>query len=138
MIRKYKDEDWAMIKDAVEPFSPLLPSDSFLHIADRSVAVTGMEGDEVMACGGITFTSNTEGLVWVKVSEKCKRNAYKWARTIRETFSIMLESVDVDVATYVLKGFCKGDKLARMIGLRKTDKTEEYNGQIYIKYTAVT
>ncbi|GAH06032.1 unnamed protein product [marine sediment metagenome] len=62
MIRKYKDEDWAMIKDAVEPFSPLLPSDSFLHIASRSVAVTGMEGDEVVACGGITFKNNTKGL----------------------------------------------------------------------------
>ena len=138
MIRKYKDEYWAMIKDAVEPFSPLLPSDSFLHIADRSVAVTGMEGDEVMACGGITFVSNTEGLVWVKVSKKCRQNAYKWARTIKETFSIMIDSVDVTVATYVLKDFCKGDRLARMIGLFKTDKTEEYNGQTYYKYTAVT
>ena len=137
-IRKYKDEDWAMIKDAVEPFSPLLPSDSFLHISERSVAVTGTEEGKVMACGGITFINNTEGLVWVKVSKQCRKNAYKWARTIRETFSIMIDSVDLNVATYVIDGFCKGDRLARMIGLSKTDKTEEYNGQIYYKYTAVT
>ena len=138
MIRKYRDSDWKAITDAVEPFSPLIPSDAFKDIAKRSVAVTGVEGGEVMACGGITYISNTEGLVWVKVSEKCKRNAYKWARTIRETFSIMLDSVDVNVSTYVLEGFCKGDRLARLIGLKRTKEIEEYNGQIYIKYTAVT
>ena len=138
-LRKYKDEDWAMIKDAVEPFSPLLPDDSFLHIADRSVAVTGTERNEVMACGGITFTSDNTGIVWVKVSKKCRRAAYAWARTIRETFNAMMDSIeDLEVSTYVVNGFCKGDKLARMIGLKKTDKSEEYNGQIYYKYTAVT
>ena len=137
-LRKYKYEDWAMIKDAVEPFSPLLPSDSFLHIAERSVAVTGTEDGKIMACGGITFTSNTEGLVWVKVSKQCRNNAYKWARTIRETFSVMMDSVDLTVSTYVVNGFCKGDKLARMIGLSKTGEKEEYNGNIYYKYTAVT
>ncbi len=138
-LRKYKDEDWAMIKDAVEPFSPLLPSDAFLHIADRSVAVTGTEGDMVMACGGITFLNNSEGLVWVKVSKQCRKSAYKWARTIRETFRVMMESIeDLEVSTYVVNGFCKGDKLARMIGLKKTGRTEMYKGNLYYKYTAVT
>lgn len=136
-LRKYKDEDWLKITDAVEPFSPLLPSDSFLHISQRSVAVTGTEDGEVMACGGITFLNNTEGLVWVKVSEKCKQSAYKWARTIRETFFIMMDSVDLNISTYVLKGFCKGDKLARMIGLKKTGETEENNGNLYYKYTVI-
>ena len=138
-LRKYKNSDWQEIKDAVEPFSPLLPSDSFLHIAERSVAITGVEDGEIMACGGITFLSNTEGLVWVKVSKQCRKQAYKWARTIRETFSVMMESIDLlNVSTYVVNGFCKGDRLARMIGLKKTDKTEKYKGNIYYKYTAVT
>jgi hypothetical protein len=138
-IRLYKDSDWELITDAVEPFTPLLPDDSFLHIAERSVAVTGTEANEVMACGGITFLNNTEGLVWVKVSKGCRKSAYKWARTIRETFRVMLESVgDLKVYTYVLDSFCKGDKLARMIGLTKTDETATHNGKIYYKYTAVT
>ncbi len=138
-LRKYKDEDWAMIKDAVEPFSPLLPDDSFLHIAERSVAVTGTEDNKVMACGGITFLNNTEGLVWVKVSKHCRKSAYKWARTIRETFSAMMESVeDLEVSTYVVNGFCKGDKLARMIGLKKTGETQKHKGNLYYKYSAVT
>ena len=50
----------------------------------------------------------------------------------------MKDSVeDLKIYTYVIKGFCKGDKLARMIGLKKTDEYEEYNGNIYFKY-AVT
>ncbi len=112
-LRKYKDSDWQEITDAVEPFSPLLPNDTFLHISDRSVAITGVEDGKVMACGGITFTSNDTGLVWVKVSEKCKRAAYTWARTIRETFTIMMASIeDLKVSTYVVKGFCNSGHLA--------------------------
>ena len=87
----------------------------------------------------ITFTSNNTGLVWVKVSTKCKRAAYTWARTIRETFIIMMESIEnMKVSTYVVQNFCKGDRLARMIGLKKTGETEEYQGNTYYKYTAVT
>ena len=132
-MRLYEDSDWLEIKDAVEPFSPLLPNDS---VSKRSLAVTAIEGGEIMACGGITFISDTEGLVWVKVSEKCKRSAYRWARTIRETFTAMIESIgDIDVSTYVVKDFCKGDKLARMIGLKNTGTFREYKGNKYYKYT---
>ena len=138
-LRPYKDEDWKAITDAVEPFSPLLPGDSFADIAKRSVAVTGMEDGEIMACGGITFTSNDEGMVWVKVSTKCKRSGYTWARTIKEVFNAMMDSVaELQISTYVLSDFCKGDKLARMIGLKKTSEKEEYKGNKYYKYTAVT
>ncbi len=133
ILRLYKDSDWSEIKDAVEPFSPLLPNDSF---SDRSVAVTAIEDDKIMACGGITFISDTEGLVWVKVSKKCRRAAYKWARAIRETFTVMLDSIgDIEISTYVVKDFCKGDKLARMIGLKNTGKFQEYKGNIYYKYS---
>lgn len=132
-MRLYEDSDWLEIKDAVEPFSPLLPNDS---VSERSLAVTAIEGGEIMACGGITFTSDTEGLVWVKVSQKCKRSAYRWARTIRETFTAMIESIgDIEVSTYVVKDFCKGDKLARMIGLKNTGIFQEYKGNKYYKYT---
>ncbi|KKN12021.1 hypothetical protein LCGC14_1020690 [marine sediment metagenome] len=132
-MRLYEDSDWLEIKDAVEPFSPLLPNDS---VSERSLAVTAIEGGEIMACGGITFISDTEGLVWVKVSQKCKRSAYRWARTIRETFTAMIESIgDIEVSTYVVKDFCKGDKLARMIGLKNTGIFQEYKGNKYYKYT---
>lgn len=135
-LRYYKDSDWPEINDAVEPFSPLLPNDSFLHISERSVALTGLEKGKVMACGGITFINNEEGLVWVKVSKKCNRKAFTWARTIRETFAIMMDSIeDLKVSTYVVRDFCKGDKLARMIGLKRTGETVEHNGNIYYRYS---
>ncbi len=132
-LRLYKDSDWSAIKDAVEPFSPLLPNGSF---SERSLAVTGIENDKIMACGGITFLNDTEGLIWVKISEKCKHSAYRWARTIRETFTAMTDSIgDITISTYVIEGFCKGDKLARMIGLKNTGKFQEYKGNKYYKYT---
>lgn len=131
-LRLYKDSDWSAITDAVESFS--LTND--LLIAHRSVAVTGIEDGRIMVCGGITFIADNEGLVWVKVSAKCRRAAYTWARTIRETFTAMMDSIgDIKISTYVAKDFCKGDKLARMIGLKNTGKSRKYKGNTYYKYT---
>lgn len=133
IVRLYKDSDWSEIKDAVEPFSPLLPN---LQIEKRSVAVTAIEDGKIMGCGGITFISDTEGLIWVKVSKKCRKAAYTWARTIRETYTAMVDSIgEIKISTYIVKGFCKGDKLARMIGLKKTGEFQEYKGNIYYKYS---
>lgn len=135
-LRAYKVEDWSMITDSVEPFSPLMPTEEFLDMVKNGVAVTGIENDVVMACGGITYTSEDAGIVWVKVSEKCQ--GYGWARTIRETFRIMMEIIgSLRISTYILNGFFKGEKLAKLIGLEKTSETEKYKGNIYNKYTAV-
>lgn len=134
IMRLYKDSDWSEIKDAVEPFSSLLPN---LQVGKRSVAVTAIENDKIMGCGGITFISDTEGLVWVKVSKKCRKAAYRWARTIRETYTAMVDSIgEIKISTYIVKDFCKGDKLARMIGLKNTGKFQKYKGKIYYKYSA--
>jgi len=138
-LKKYTDEDWIAIKDAVEPFAPLELPEEFVGIANRSLAVTGLEDGEVMACGGITFLSNDEGVVWCKVSEKCRKNAYGWARTIIDSFRIMMESVEnLKVVAYVTKDFCRGMKLARTIGLKDTGELLEYNGKTYHTYSTVT
>lgn len=136
ILREYDVKDWLKIDDAVEPFSPLVPTKNFVEMAKHSVAVTGVEDGVVMACGGVTYTNDTEGMVWVKVSKKCLRQSYRWAKTIRQVFDIMKKSVgNLRISTYVVSDFCKGEKLARMIGLTKTEESEEYNGNIYYKYT---
>ena len=133
IMRLYKDSDWSEIKDAVEPFSPLLPN---LQVGKRSVAVTAIEDNKIMACGGITFISDTEGLIWVKVSKKCRKAAYRWARTIRETYTAMVDSIgEIKISTWIVKDFCKGYKLARMIGLKRTSESQKYKGNIYYKYS---
>ncbi len=135
-FREYKVEDWSKINDAIEPF---MPATLINEVNERGIAITAIEDGCMMACGGIVYTNSTEGIVWVKVSQKCLRKPLRWARTIRETFRLMKESVgDLQISTYILDNFCKGEKLARLIGLKRTDKTEEYNGNIYNKYTAVT
>lgn len=137
-LKEYEVDDWIKISDAVEPFSPLMPTDDFIEMTKRGVAVTAVEKDEVMACGGIVYINDNEGIVWVKVSRKCFKQSYRWARTIKETFGIMMKAVgDLRISTYVISEFCKGDKLARLIGLKRTDETEEYNGNIYYKYAVI-
>lgn len=135
-LREYEIEDWSKIDDAIEPFIPPVPIEDFLKMTKRGVAITGVEDGEIMACGGIAYTNDKDGTVWLKVSRKCA--GYGWARTIRETFGLMKESVgDLRISTYILENFCKGEKLARLIGMKRTDETEEYNGNTYNKYTVV-
>jgi hypothetical protein len=129
-VREYRQEDYFAIQDAVEPFCTTEGDASLLG---NGIAVTAIDGD-AMACGGIAYTEEG-GIVWVKVSMKCKDKAYAWARTIKEIFNLMIESVDVPVSTYVLKGFCRGDRLARSIGMKKTNEIREVNGNVYYKYT---
>lgn len=137
-LREYEPDDWTKIDDAVEPFMFLEPFGNFNDIVQRGIAVTAVEDNIIMSCGGVAYVDNDEGIVWVKVSKKCFRQPFRWARTIRETFSLMAKSLgSMKIVTYILKDFCKGEKLARMIGMEKTDRTYEFNDNTYIRYTVV-
>lgn len=134
LFEEFKTEDWLKIEDAVEPFAYI----ESLEILFKGVSVTAVEDGEVMACGGIVLESETEGTIWCKVSKKCLGNSFSWARIMKEAFALMMDTIgDVKISTYILKGFCRGDKLARLIGLKKTDETKIYNGNTYYKYTEV-
>ena len=137
-VQLYKKGDWSRIKDAVEPFMHLRDGDEFDAIVARGIAVTAMDNDKAIACGGVTFFNNHEGAVWVKASRDCTKIPITCARMFKETFALMVESIsNMKISAYVLEGFCKGEKLARLINLKKTDETQKYNGNIYSKYTAV-
>ena len=129
MLREYKVADWTAIQDSVEPFSAV---EGDLDVTTQGIAVTATDGD-VMACGGICYAGD-EGVAWMKMSRGCRKNAYMWARTIKEAFKLMIESVDVKVHTYILNGFCDGERVARAIGMKRTDETEILNGNTYYKY----
>jgi len=138
ILKKYEIEDWVKIDDAVEPLVYMESSDDFNEVVQRGIAVTAIEDGVVMSCGGIAYVNEKEGIVWVRVSRKCLRQSFRWARTILEAFRIMTDSIgDLHISTYVLGDFPKGDKLARMIGLYKTGETERYKRNTYYKYTAV-
>ena len=100
--------------------------------------MTAIEDGKVMACGGIVLESETEGTIWCKVSKKCLGKSFSWARTMREAFSLMMDTLgELKISTYILGGFCKGEKLARLIGLKKSNETETHNGNTYYKYTVI-
>ncbi len=135
-LNEYTNGDWDKITDSVEPFTVL--GKDFNEIVARGIAVTAVEDGKVMACGGVTFMTDKEATVWVKLSKDCSKRYIMWARTIKETFRLMTESVgDVEVCTYILDKFCKGEKLAKLINMKKTDETAENNGNIYNKYSVV-
>ena len=135
-LRGYEVDDWEKIEDATEPFMPKVAIEDFL---ERGIAVTGIENGKIMACGGIMYFNNDSGAVWLKASKECLLRPISWAKVIYRTFTIMKKSVgSLDIYTYVLDGFCRGDRLARLIGLEKSDETEEYKGNIHHKYTAVS
>ena len=134
LFKEFKIEDWFKITDAVEPFAYVETVETLLE----GISTTAVEDGEIMACGGIVLESETEGTIWCKVSKKCLGNSFSWARTMKEAFGLMMDTIgDVEISTYILKGFCRGDKLARLIGLKKTDETQIHNGNTYYKYTEV-
>lgn len=137
-IREYKTGDWSGVEDAVEPFVPIVNDGEFDVIASHGIAVTATDGDKVMAVGGVTLQNDKEGMVWVKISQQCAKRPVMWARVIEEVFGLMVSSVnEVEVYTYILNGFCKGEKLAKLIKMHKTDQSVEHNGNIYNKYMVV-
>ena len=110
----------------------------FDDIAKKGIAVTAIDSGRTMACGGVAFTSESEGIVWCKMSKDCAKRPFMWARIIKETFDIMVKSVGkVGISTYILDNFCKGEKIARLINLKRSGETEEYNGNTYNKYSMV-
>ena len=139
ILRDFEIKDWSDIDDAVEPMMPLVPTESFLEMArSRGISVTAVEDGKVMACGGIMYINNDEGMVWTKISKKCLGRSFRWARIIKETFQIMMDSVgDVQISTYILDNFCKGEKVARLIGLKLTEEAHVYNGNTYHIFKAV-
>lgn len=130
-LKKYEVGDWMRIPDAMEPFIP----GSVTEATEHGLAVSAEEDGNMMLCGGIAFVDDEEGVVWVKVSKKCLKEPVKWGRTLKEAFVLMSKiTEDMKLVTYVVKDFCKGDRLARLIGMKPTDETREFNGNIYCKY----
>ncbi len=137
-LRKYKPDDWVMIDDAVEPFMFLEPLEDFNRVIQRGIAVTAIEDGVVMSCGGVSYVNEDEGIAWLKMSKKCLKQTYRWGRTIKETFKLMTEALgNMKIVTYILKDFCKGAKVARLIGMTKSDKTYKFNNNIYNRYVMV-
>ena len=136
--RKYTTDDWMKINDAVEPFATLVSTKSFVDITKCGVSITAIEDDSIKACGGISYMNDKQGVAWLRISKECKDHPIKWAREIKAVFGLMVKAVGIEVSTYILSDFCKGEKIAKLIGMIKTEETEEYDGNIYNKYMVVT
>jgi hypothetical protein len=135
ILVEFKESHWSEIADPIEPFSPDMQTEDFFKMVKNGVSITGMEDGKVMACGGVSFIDDENGMAWLKASQTCLLKPLKWARRFKDVFRVMREAMDVEVATYVLSGFCQGDRVARLIGMKSTGEETEQNGNTYIKYT---
>jgi hypothetical protein len=137
-VRNYVPDDWAKIPDPVESFMPAEPEAGFQGRALDGIAVTAEEDGDVLAIGGVSLDGSYEGVVWLKVSQKCEKRPISSLRCIYDTFQIIKDSVDcTHISTFILDGFEKGAKLAKLVGLQECSETREYNGNTYRKYMAV-
>lgn len=136
-VRLYEDGDRLKVKDPVEPFSNL--GGILDKEAKRGVAATALEDGEIMACGGVLLLNENEGLVWIKMDKKCSERPFVWARLIKEVFGIMCDCLGkVKISAYILDNFCKGEKLAKLINLKFSNRTVEHKNNIYKVYSMVS
>jgi hypothetical protein len=138
-LREYEPEDWTEIDDAVEPFMFHRPLKEFNEIIEQGVAITAVEDGVVTVCGGIALVNDDEGIVWIKVSRKCLNQPIRYARGIRDVFKIMADCIGpIRITTYIVDEFCKGEKLARFVGLKRNGETCEFKNRKYNKYVMAT
>jgi len=129
LLRPFELQDWIDI-DAAEPFCPKLPTDEFSAAVQNGFGVTAVQNNKIIACGGLVFAP--EPIVWLKVSKDC--HSVFVAKTIIDVAGIMRETVDMPIYTYILEGFKKSEKLARLAGFKKTGKKFEYENRFYHEY----
>jgi len=132
LYRPFELQDWIDIK-AVEPFCPDFPTDNFLNAVKNGAAVTAVQDDKIIACGGIVFLDDT--FLWLKVAKGYQ--SIELAKVIIETAEFLIQTVKTPIYTYVLKNFKKGEKLAKLVGFKKTNETKEYNHHTYMKYVVL-
>lgn len=136
-VRLYENGDWAKIEDAAEPFMPIASNEEFDAIAARGIAATAIRNEtETVACGGVTLMSDGEGFVWLKMIGGKVKDPIETARLLKDIFEIMVETMEkVNISTYILDGFRKGERLARFIGMKKNCDFVFFRNHTYNKYT---
>lgn len=138
-LKEYETEDWVNIDDAIEPFTPMTPPDGFLEMTRKNgVAVTGIENGKTMACGGIVCVGNDEGIIWVKASKKCLNQPFKWGKSMFDIFKVISETLHpITITAYIVEGFRRSERMARMVGMKKIGVPYDMNGKKYNKYAVV-
>jgi hypothetical protein len=136
-VELFKQQDWHDVESFTEPFLREVQDDKFFEELGNGVALTAKKNGKVMACGGIMYAPDGEGVTWLKASRECLKSPVTWTRTFRDGFRMMQGVMDVKAVCYVLKGFCEGGRVARLIGMKTTGEEVEQNGKTFIKYMAV-
>lgn len=86
-----------------------------LQSREGSMAYTALEGDEVLACGGIIDVWPGRGLGWMFLSQNAGRRMLSITRAVKraiEAYPLRRIEITVD------DGFENGHQWARMLGFR--------------------
>lgn len=117
--------------NSIEPIEPYMEIvEDWDKVKDNAIGITAVEDGVPIACGGVIV--GEEARFWVRSSGA---KPFALFRIIQEAKSILMDSLgDMVYSALILSGFGRGEKLARILGFRKTDKTVEYNNKTYYRY----
>ena len=135
-IRPFKKEDLdglVTIEQGPEMFTDELKQ----AIEDSGLAATGTRDGKVVCCAGIHPTSMEYGMLWLRMSEDCKRFRIECARFLKESLKVFEASFGFRQLNAIVKcDFKEGLKLVKFLDfrLRHAQVGDGYN--IYTKRIA--
>lgn len=132
IVRMYQKGDFDAIEDCVEPMGRPSSEDVIL---ESSVSMTVEDDGIPVVCGGVVYDTESNGIVWLKLSEKASHKMVKIMRLIDAGFRIITESFGFDTITArVNEKFKVGHKFAMRFGFIPTDETVKIFSDTYRTY----
>lgn len=131
-LRLYKKGDYDAIEDSTEPLGR--PADESL-IEEYSVSLTIDDEGVPVACGGIIYDTETDGIVWVKISNKMTRKTLVLVKVLRNGLDILIDSFGFKkITARVREDFCAGHRFIRHFGFKPTTETFKILSDTYRIY----
>lgn len=126
-LRYYKEGDY----ESIQAVEPELVKGDFSEIIDKGVYFTAVDDDKPIGCGGIIFTGEDSGEVWLTLSESFVKKPVLFIRILEAGYALLKDSLEIKKITAKVNAkFNKGCRLIRHFGFNKV-REETINGVQY-------
>ena len=131
-LRLYQKGDFDAITDCTEPIGR--PTDENL-ILEYSVSLTVEDDGVPVACGGVIYDTETDGIVWLRLSNNMAHKTISLVRLLRNGLAILVDSFGFDrITARVKEDFGEGHRFARRFGFTPTKETFKIFSDTYRIY----
>lgn len=126
-LRHYKPGDY----ESIESVEPILEKGDFSTIADKGIYFTMVDDDKPVGCGGVLFTGEESGEIWLTVSKEISDKPITFIRTLDAGYNLLKESLEIQkITARVRVGFNQGCRLIQHFKFNKV-REEIINGVQY-------